>query len=208
MTARSKRWKPTGLTCAIRHCIRIEASEDLHAERDEGLNANRTALWHQQRQVNTWTTTQSNYSYKGRQLPAAVLMLDLGGLPNDVPAGFTALAARSVIASQFGMNDTQDEGTGSPVMGLIQTNSEVLGASVKVSVMKQVFGPAWRTNSKRFGALVEVYFPATRHLARVPLVDVGPGETIPAEIDLTWAVDQFLGTQGQADVIYRFLLPT
>ena len=45
-------------------------------------------------------------------------------------------------------------------------------------------------------------------MVRVPLVEIGPGESIPAEVDLTWACDQFLGTQGQAPVRYRILLPS
>lgn len=73
--------------------------------------------------------------------------------------------------------------------------------------MASVFGQNWKTNGKRLGALADVYFPAKQRMVRVPLVDVGPGECIPAEVDLTWAADQFLGTQGQADVKYRLLLP-
>lgn len=68
---------------------------------------------------------------------------------------------------------------------LIQTNSEVYGASVKMSVMKEVFGLNWRTNGKRLDVLVEVSFAASRRMLRVPLVDLGPGENIPAELHLT-----------------------
>jgi hypothetical protein len=47
-------------------------------------------------------------------------------------------------------------------------------------------------------------------MVRVPLVDVGPGENAPshAEVDLTLASDQFLGTSGLATVQYRILVPT
>ena len=73
--------------------------------------------------------------------------------------------------------------------------------------MAAVFGPSWGTNGKRLRALVEVFFPAKSRLVRVPLVDIGPGERIRAEVDLTWACDQSFGTQGQADVMYRVLVP-
>lgn len=93
-------------------------------------------------------------------------------------------------------------------MGLIQTNSEVFGASVKMSIMANIFGDDWRKNEKRLRALINVYFADKRRMVRVPLVDLGPGEQIRAEVDLTWASDQFLGTKGQADVQYRLLVPT
>jgi hypothetical protein len=43
-------------------------------------------------------------------------------------------------------------------MGLIQTNSEIFGASVKVSVMKGIFGSHWQKNDKRLAAMIEVFF--------------------------------------------------
>ena len=93
-------------------------------------------------------------------------------------------------------------------MGLVQTNSEVFGASVKVSIMKDIFGADWRNNEKRLTAMIEVYFASAKRMVRVPLVDIGPGEAITAEVDLTWACDQFLGTRGGANVRYRLLLPS
>ena len=44
-------------------------------------------------------------------------------------------------------------------MGLIQTNSEIFGASVKVSVMKKIFGRHWYKNDKRLASMIEVCFP-------------------------------------------------
>lgn len=185
----------------------IEATESLEASRSDGLNSSLTATWRQHQKNNVIDVQQRDYSYKNRVLPDAALFLNINDIPADVPAGFNATAVRAVIASQFGKNDHEDEGTGSPTMGLIQTNSEVLGASVKVSIMKSVFGDNWRANGKRLGALADVYFPNKKRMVRVPLVDIGPGEAIPAEVDLTWASDQFLETQGQAHVKYRLLLP-
>jgi|ERR1051325_3178490 hypothetical protein len=184
-----------------------EATEQLSAVRDNELDSSLTAKWRQHEKGNVIDVQQTNYSYKNRVLPAVTLFTNLTDIPADVPSGFTATAVKAVIASQFGKNDHQDEGTGSTTMGIVQTNSEVFGASVKVSVMKTVFGADWKSNPKRLGALADVYFPDKKRMVRVPLVDIGPGEGIPAEVDLTWASDQFLGTQGQAHVKYRLLLP-
>jgi hypothetical protein len=76
--------------------------------------------------------------------------------------------------------------------------------------MRKTFGSNWKKNVKRLSAMIEVFFPYKRRLVRVPLVDVGPGENAPsgAEVDLTWACDQFLGTQGGATVEYRLLIPS
>jgi hypothetical protein len=187
--------------------IVIEATEALVAKRADGLNGTLTASCRRVQNGDVVMVQQNNYSYAHRQLPQSTLLLNLPGIPDPAPAGFLPTPVRGVRASQFGKNDTEDEGTGSPVMGLIQTNSEVFGASVKVSVMAEIFGADWRHNDKRLQAMIEVYFGNTKRLVRVPLVDLGPGEAVRAEVDLTWACDQFLGTQGQADVTYRLLVP-
>jgi hypothetical protein len=186
--------------------IIIEAREILTASRTDGLNGRLTATWKSVQKGDVITVDQDNYSYKARPLPPATLFLKIDDFPATLPPGFTATAIREVTASQFGKNDHEDEGTGSPDMGLVQTNSEVLGASVKVSIMEEEFGPNWRHNAKRLSTLAEVYFPHSKRLVRVPLVDIGPGETIKAEVDLTWASDQFLKTGGQASVRYRLLI--
>jgi hypothetical protein len=186
----------------------IEATEALSAKRRDGLNGTLTAFCRRVQRDNVVNVQQDNYSYKGRRLQESTLFLKINGIPDDVPEGFEATPVRAVKASQFGKNDTEDEGTGSPLMGLIQTNSEVFGASVKVSIMKNIFGADWRHNDKRLSALIEVFFPSAKRMVRVPLVDLGPGEAITAEVDLTWACDQFLGTRGGARVQCRLLLPS
>jgi hypothetical protein len=55
--------------------------------------------------------------------------------------------------------------------------------------------------------LIEVHSTRSSRRAQVPLVDVGPGEAIPAEVDLSWACDQFLDTKGHGEVSYRLLIP-
>lgn len=187
----------------------IEATEALSADREDGLNATLTASCRRVEKDGIMTVQQKNYSYKTRELPDSTLLYNLTGFPPDPPAGFRATPVKTVKATQFGKNDTEDEGTGSPLMGLIQTNSEVFGASVKMSVMADLFGPQWRKNEKRLSALIEVYSTNKKKMARVPLVDIGPGEHAPshAEVDLTWACDQFLETHGAASVKYRLLVP-
>jgi hypothetical protein len=188
--------------------VMIEATEALSASRVDGLNGTLTAFCRRVQTGNVIAVEQDNYSYKDRQLPDSALFLNLANIPDNAPDGFQPTPVKAVKATQFGKNDEQDEGTGSPVMGLIQTNSEVFGGSVKVSIMKELFGANWRTNEKRLSAMIEIYFEPKK-MVRVPLVDIGPAENAPshAEVDLTWACDQFLGTQGGANVKYRILMP-
>jgi len=189
----------------------IEASEALRAERAGGFSGTLTAFQRRVEKMGVITIEQRNYSYAKRQLPLSTAWRQLPALPATIPEGFTATEIRPVVASQFGKNDREDEGTGSPLMGLIQTNSEVFGASIKASAMARVFGPSWQTSPKRLDALIEILFPRLQRVVRVPLVDIGPHEDTPSrrypEVDLTWACDQFLGTGGHADVEYRVLLP-
>jgi hypothetical protein len=184
------------------------ATEQLAATRTDGLDATLTASCRRVRNGGVTTVQQDDYCYSGRKLPLATLFLTSDGIPAEAPAGFAATAVRVVIASQFGKNDRQDEGTGSPVMGLVQTNSEVFGASIKVSKMVEHFGENWRKDPRRLGALIEVHSAKSGRRLRVPLVDVGPAEAIPAEVDLTWACDQFLQTKGQGEVSYRLFIPS
>jgi hypothetical protein len=89
--------------------IVIEATEALAATRTDGLDATLTAFQRRVEKDGVVTVEQKNYSYRQRQLPEALLLRQTGDFPADVPAGFTATAVRSVVASQFGKNDTQDE---------------------------------------------------------------------------------------------------
>jgi len=189
--------------------IVTDAIEQLRATRADGLNASLTGRWRRVQKGSVYAVRQENYSYKARKLPNGFMFENVDAIPTTVPEGFTATAVKTVKATQFGKGDRQDEGTGSPTMGTIQTNSDVIGGSVKISIMAAVFGADWRHNSKRVDALIEIYFRKTRRMVRVPLVDVGPGEQAPshAEVDLTLACDQFLGTQGLATVDYRLLVP-
>jgi hypothetical protein len=142
--------------------------------------------------------TQSGYCYDGRQLPGAVFLKNHPGLTGEgVIRGYS---------TRFGKSDDADEGTGSEAFGIVQTASEVCGCSVKKSILTSWFGPGYASDPARLTALVEIYFTRNGRYARVPLVDIGPGENVSAKIDLTWAVDQFLGTDGgdlDYDVLFR-----
>ena len=186
-----------------------DAIEWLRAVRADGLNGSQTARWRRVQKGSTYAVRQENYSYRGRTLTDGTLVVNTDGISSAVPAGFTATAIKTVRATQFGKGDREDEGTGSPIMGTVQTNSDVVGASVKASVMAAVFSANWRDDPKRFDTLIEIYFKKSRRMVRVPLVDIGPAESAPshAEVDLTLACDQFLGTDGLAIVDYRLLVP-
>jgi hypothetical protein len=187
----------------------IEATEELSATRvgEGGFSKSLAASCRMVTKDDVKTIEQTNYCYSGRKLPVGMFFLKSNGIPPDVPAGFRATPVRVVIASQFGKNDHDDEGTGTPLMGIVQTNSEIAGASIKVSKMEDNFGEKWKTNPQRLVTLIEIQSNKTRRRVRVPLVDVGPAEEILAEVDLTWACDQFLGTTGHGEVSYRLLIP-
>jgi hypothetical protein len=188
----------------------IDATEMLTADRAGGMHGSLTASCRRVQRGDATTVHQVNYSYKSRVLSDSTLLTNVSDFSLPVPDGYQVTSVRPVKATQFGKNDHEDEGTGSPDMGLIQTNSEVFGGSVKISVMATIFGTSWKTNTKRMAAMIDILFPDKKRMVRVPLVDVGPGENAPshAEVDLTWACDQFLGTQGGATVQYRILIPS
>jgi Putative peptidoglycan binding domain len=141
---------------------------------------------------------QSGYCHGKRILPNALFIENYSGLNgNDVLHGYS---------TRFGKSDDEDEGTGSELFGITQTSSEVCGCSVKASILKKWFGTNFATDPRLLSTSVEMYFPKTRRYARVPLTDVGPSESVRAIIDLTWAVDEFLGTDGgdtDCDVYFR-----
>lgn len=142
---------------------------------------------------------QGAYCRSGRQLPDATFMDHYPGISGEtgwVPG----------YSTQFGKSDDQDEGTGSETFGITQTSSEVCGCSVKASILVAWFGAHYATNPARLTAMVEVYYPVTRRYVKVPLTDVGPSEHVKAKIDLTYAVDGFLGTDGGDDVYFRLII--
>jgi hypothetical protein len=179
----------------------IEAQETLNALR--GAKNFGTKIVKQRRfsQGSIQTVQQGQYCWLNRDLADALLVEDFSGFPSDVQV----VGAK---ATQFGKKDPQDEGTGSELLKVVQTNSDVFGASLKRSRLVATFGAPLGNSAHFLNAYVEIFNPdsQSRRFARVPIVDVGPGENQPAEIDLTLALDQFLKTHGSAHVLFRIVV--
>jgi hypothetical protein len=142
---------------------------------------------------------QADYCWQQRALPDAVLADHVDGFP-------AGTAARKGKATEFGKHDKEDEGTGSPLLKVTQTNSEVFGCSLKQSILTEIFGTPLSKKADLLRAQVEIFNPSNGRFARVPLVDVGPAEKLEAVIDLTFALDRFLGTKGSAQVQFRVVV--
>lgn len=133
---------------------------------------------------------QSDYAWGQRPLPDATLFLDHDGFgrSGDIIKG---------EASYFGKYDTQDEGTGSPAFGTIQTNSSAFGLALPKDFLlerglAEGGGDDFHATAKGLQAMVEVYYPSKRRLVRVPIVDIGPGKKTKRPTDLTVAAAAFL----------------
>lgn len=173
----------------------IEATETLTATRN-GKNPGSKAVTERRVTVGTVTNVeQSGYCWGDRVLPAAVLLTSTDSFP-AVAAAYQESEVLKGIATQFGKSDPTDQGTGGEAFGTVQTNSDVFGASLKGTVLASL-GLATRRGKDRYtvkpeakAAPVEVRFPETKNFARVPLVDLGPGDGREADIDLTLALDK------------------
>jgi hypothetical protein len=180
----------------------IEAVETLTAFRDgKSLGHPRTVRQVHTKNAGTTVVDQAEYCWNKRSLPNAELV--------DVSQG---LGGGSGVfkgkATFFGKGDTEDEGTGGTVFGRVQTDSSVFGASLKkarllelglITQQKGVLHPT----DKGLRAVVEVFFPDTGRLARLPLVDIGPGNAGVARTavaDLTVAASAFLQRLTEDDI--------
>lgn len=171
----------------------IMAEENLTAKRDgKPLGASRSVQQLRILDLSGKSTSieQPDYCWSERKLPGAALFLDHPGFAPDA----------EVIkgeASYFGKFDTTDEGTGTPVFGLVQTNSSVFGVSLPESLLLR-FGLArkdgkfLRKTDKSETALVEIYFPRLKRMVRAPIVDVGPNPRLKRPADLSVAAAAFL----------------
>ena len=181
----------------------IDATETLTAFRDgNSLGAPRTVRQVRTAKDGTTVVEQPDYCWSKRTLPNAELVEHSDGFSQSS-------GVFKGKATFFGKSDTEDEGTGSPAFGLVQTDSSVFGVSLKRAHLisaglatedsKHVLHPT----EKGLRAIVEVFFPKTGRLARLPLVDVGPGTTGPAKTaiaDLTVAAAAFLQTLTEKDM--------
>lgn len=177
----------------------IDGQETLTAVRGPTNFGSKTVSQHRVQQGNTHTVQQAQYCWQTRTLPDALLVENFSGFPSDVPTV-------TGKATQFGKRDSEDEGTGSEFLKVVQTNSDVFGVSLKRSRLIATFGSDLRNSAQLLSAAVEIFNPASRRFARAPIVDVGPAEPLSAQIDLTLALDQFLKTDGSAQVQFRIVL--
>lgn len=179
--------------------------ELIYAKRGDELLGQQAATQIMVAQGKTRVVDQLGYSYQPRQLPH-VHLLDDTALP-DGDGEF-----EQTPVTWFGKGDTEDEGFGDGAFMLVQTNSDLFGASVKRSRLMRLFGKDYPHNIRRLTAIVEVYNPQSRRLARLPLVDVGPqemenGKHYPVELDLTRAAYVYLQGAGNdiGNVKFRVL---
>jgi len=180
----------------------IQAVETLTAFRDgKSLGQPRTVRQVRTKNAGTTVVEQAEYCWDRRSLPSAELV--------DVSQGLDGSSGVfKGRATFFGKGDTEDEGTGSTVFGRVQTDGSVFGASLKkarllelglVTEQKGVLHPT----DKGLRALLEVFFPDTGRLARLPLVDIGPsnvGAARTAVADLTVAATAFLQRLTEDDI--------
>jgi hypothetical protein len=177
----------------------IEAQEQLNAVRGATNFGPKTVVQRRVKQGNSQTVEQAQYCWLTRVLPDALLVESFAGFPSDVQV----IGGK---ATQFGKHDPEDEGTGSELLKVVQTNSDVFGVSLKRSRLVTIFGSDLRNSAALLAATVEIFNPSTGRFARVPIVDVGPTEYLAAEIDLTLALDQFLKTDGSAQIQFRVVV--
>jgi hypothetical protein len=85
------------------------------------------------------------------------------------------------------------------VFGVSLKKAHLIAEKLMTEDKNQVVQPT----DKGLHAIVEVFFPATGRLARLPLVDIGPGTTGPAKTaiaDLTVSATAFLQTRTEKEI--------
>jgi len=169
-----------------------DAAETLTAKREgHSLGLPRTVRQIRTKRGGITTAHQPDYCWGSRQLPDAELVENHPGF-DDEDGVFSGRA------TFFGKSDKEDEGTGSPAFGTVQTNSSVFGISLKrrrlldEELATEDDDGSLHPSEKGLRARVEVFFPEIRRLVRLPLVDEGPGPRINAIADLTVAATVFL----------------
>lgn len=181
----------------------VDATETLSASRDgHALGAPRTVRQVRTKNDGKSVVEQRDYCWGKRTLPSAELLDNHPGFGQDD----SVFAGKATF---FGKSDPEDEGTGTGAFGTVQTNSSVFGVSLKRARLlaeklamedeNRVLHPT----DKGLRAVVEVFFPESGRLARLPLVDVGPGTSGPARTaiaDLTVAAACFLQKLDEKDI--------
>jgi hypothetical protein len=170
----------------------VVATEELTAKRENKSFGPRTVRQVRTTNLKTGQTTisQADYCWGDRSLPDAVIFTDHPGFEE-------ADGVEKGEASYFGKYDPTDEGTGSPLFGIVQTNSSIFAVSlpkpllIKYGIARQQGNSLVKT-AKSHTAMVEIYYPAKRRLLRAPIVDVGPKEGLNRPADLSVAAAAFL----------------
>jgi hypothetical protein len=181
----------------------IDATETLTAFRNRhALGPPRTVRQVRTAKAGTSVIEQPDYCWGKRTLPSAELVENHAGFGQ----GSGIFEGK---ATYFGKSDTEDEGTGAPAFGTVQTDSSVFGIALKKArlisegLATEDANRVLHPTEKGLRAIVEVYFPDTSRLVRLPLVDVGPGTTGPAKTavaDLTVAATAFLQKLTERDI--------
>ena len=181
----------------------IDASETLTAFRDgHSLGAARRVRQVRKKHNGVTVVEQPDYCWGRRQLLGAELVESYPGFGDD-PSVFKGKA------TFFGKSDSEDEGTGTGAFGTVQTDSSVFGVSLKRArllaegLVTENAHHVLHPTDKGLHAIVEVFFPHSGRLVRLPLVDVGPGTTGPAKTavaDLTVAATAFLQKLTEDDI--------
>lgn len=176
----------------------ISATEILSAFRDgHSLGPARQVQQTRATIGNLIRVDQPAYCWSSRTLPHAELLTGC----DKFPADSEIFSGRGTF---FGKWDTQDEGTGAPAFGTVQTNSSVFGVSLKRSFLlayglARLDNGVFHATGLGLRAIVEIYFSKTRQLLRAPIVDEGPTERIDAIADLTVAASAFLQNLTEQD---------
>jgi hypothetical protein len=207
--SRTKNGKGGSKTTGLRGKVRapapgvevIDAIETLTAFREgKSLGPAKTARQIRTKTAGTTVIEQTDYCWGTRSLPNAELV--------DTSPGLDGVDTFNGKATFFGKGDTEDEGTGSQIFGTVQTDSSVFGISLKKARLlelglaieqKGILHPT----DKGLRAVVEVFFPGTGRLVRLPLVDIGPGNSGAARTavaDLTVAAAAFLQELTEKDI--------
>jgi peptidoglycan hydrolase-like protein with peptidoglycan-binding domain len=181
--------------------IVTDAFETLTAKREgHSLGMPRTVRQIRTRRENLTIVHQPDYCWGSRTLPDAELEENHPGLSGEA-------GVFSGRATFFGKGDNVDEGTGTPAYGTTQTNSSVFSVSLKRAKLlaeglaTEDSAGSLQPTEKGLRARVEVFFPDTNRLVRLPLMDVGPRPSINAIADLTVAATVFLQELTEDEVI-------
>lgn len=189
----------SGLQRESADVVVVQAEEKLEAMREGRPLGRRNARQSRETRDGVTNVRQEGYAWGQRVrpvLPDAVLM--------DDSEGFESRAATwKGEVSYFGKFDPEDEGTGSPVFGTVQTNSSLFGISLPKPVLLEfglvvMEGRELRATPKGLSALIEVYVPSARRLVRLPLVDVGPAPRLRRPADLTVAAAAWLAEADES----------